>query len=50
MAQVMIYMYALPLVAGSPWEGKSLDGCLVYRDGTEKHIPPPSTTTSGKSL
>ena len=38
-AQVMIYMYALPLVAGSLWEGKTLDGCLVYRDGTEKHIP-----------
>ena len=38
-AQVMIYMYALPLVAGSPWEGKSLDGRLVYKDGTEKYIP-----------
>ena len=38
-AQVMIYMYALPLVADSPWRGKSIDGCLVYRDGTEKYIP-----------
>ena len=38
-AQVMIYIYALPLVPGSPREGKSLDGCLVYRDGTEKYIP-----------
>ena len=38
-AQVMIYMYALPLVAGSPWEGKSLDGRLVYKDGTDKYIP-----------
>ena len=38
-AQVMIYMYALPLVAGSSWEGKSLDGRLVYRDDTEKYIP-----------
>ena len=38
-AQVMIYMYALPLVAASDWEGKSLDGRLVYRDGTEKYIP-----------
>ena len=38
-AQVMIYLYALPLVRDSPWKGKSLDGCLVYRDGTEKHIP-----------
>ena len=38
-AQVMIYMYALPLVTGSPWEGKSLDGRLVYGDGMEKYIP-----------
>ena len=38
-AQVMIYLYALPLVHGSPWKGKSLDGCLMYRDGTEKYIP-----------
>ena len=38
-AQVMIYMYALPLVAGSPCEGKSLDGRLVYKDDTEKYIP-----------
>ncbi len=38
-AQVMIYMYALPLVADSPWEGKSLNGRLVYKDGTEKYIP-----------
>ena len=39
MAQVMIYTYALPLVAGSSWEGKSLDGRLVYKDDTEKYIP-----------
>ena len=38
-AQMMIYMYALPLVAGSPWKDKSLDGRLVYKDGTEKYIP-----------
>ena len=38
-AQVMIYMYALPQVADSPWKGRSLDGCVVYKDGTEKHIP-----------
>ena len=38
-AQVMIYMYALPLVADSPWAGKSLDGRLVYKDGTKKYIP-----------
>lgn len=38
-AQVMIYLYALPLVHDSPWKGKPLDGCLVYRDGTEKYIP-----------
>ena len=38
-AQVMIYMYALPLVHDSPWEGRSLDGRLVYKDGTEKDIP-----------
>ena len=38
-AQMMIYMYALPLVADSPWKGRSLDGRLVYRDGTEKYIP-----------
>ena len=38
-AQVMIYIYALPLIADSDWEGKSLDGRLVYKDGTEKYIP-----------
>ena len=38
-AQVMIYMYALPLVAGSPWEEKSPDYRLVYKDGTDKYIP-----------
>lgn len=35
----MIYMYALPLVRDSSWEGQSLDGRLVYKDGTEKYIP-----------
>ena len=44
-AQVMIYMYALPLVAGSAWQGKSLDGRVVYRDGTEIHIPAPAIDT-----
>ena len=38
-AQVMIYLYAFPLIADSDWEGKSLDGRLVYKDGTEKYIP-----------
>lgn len=38
-AQVMIYMYALPLAAGSPWKGKSPDGRAVYSDGTEIYIP-----------
>ena len=38
-AQVMIYMYTPPLVPGSPWEGKSFDGRLVYKDGTERYIP-----------
>lgn len=34
-AQVMIYMYALPLAANSLWKGMSLDGRVVYKDGTE---------------
>ncbi len=38
-AQVMIYMYALPLATDSPWGGKSPDGRVVYGDGTEIHIP-----------
>ena len=38
-AQVMTYMYALPLAADSPCEGKSPDGRVVYRDGTEIYIP-----------
>ena len=38
-AQVMIYMYALPLAADSPWKGRSPDGRVVYRDGTEIYIP-----------
>lgn len=38
-AQVMIYMYALPLAAASPWIGTSPDGRVVYKDGTEIYIP-----------
>ena len=38
-AQVMIYMYALPLAADAPWNGRSPDGRVVYRDGTEIYIP-----------
>ncbi len=38
-AQVMIYMYALPLAADSSCKGESPDGCLVYSDGTEIYIP-----------
>ena len=38
-AQVMIYMYALPLVTDSLWAGESPDGRLVYRDGAENFIP-----------
>ena len=38
-AQVMIYMYALPLAADSPCKGNAPDGRLVYRDGTETYIP-----------
>lgn len=37
--QVMIYMYALPRVAGSKWGGRTFDGCLVYGDGTRRDIP-----------
>ena len=40
----MIYMYALPLVAGSLWEGNSLDGRLVYWDSAEKCIPSSAST------
>lgn len=39
LAQVMIYMYALPLVRESPWEGRSVDGRIVYKDEVEKYIP-----------
>ena len=38
-AQVMIYMYALPLISGSPLRGHSPQGRLIYRDGKEKAIP-----------
>ena len=38
-AQVMIYMYALPLIPGSPLSGHSPQGRLIYRDGKEKAIP-----------
>ena len=38
-AQVMIYMYALPLVPVSPLSGHSPQGRLIYRDGKEKDIP-----------
>ena len=35
----MIYMYALPLIPGSPLRGHSPHGRLIYRDGKEKAIP-----------
>ena len=38
-AQVKLYMYLLPRVRGSRWYGTAFDGCLVYGDGSEKHIP-----------
>ena len=38
-AQVMIYMYALPLIPGSPLRGHSPQGRLIYRHGEEKAIP-----------
>ena len=38
-AQIMIYMYALPLVTDSLWAGDSPGGRLVYRDGTESQVP-----------
>ena len=39
-AQVMIYMYALPLVNGLSLGRRSRsDGRLVYRDGAENFIP-----------
>ena len=38
-AQVMIYMYAIPLIAGSPLTGHSPQGRLIYRDSKEKAIP-----------
>ena len=38
-AQVMIYMYALPLIPGSPLRGHSPQGRLIYRDVKEKNIP-----------
>ena len=38
-AQVMIYMYALPLIPSSPLREHSPQGRLIYRDGKEKAIP-----------
>ena len=38
-AQVMIYMYALPLIPSSPLSGHSPQGHLIYREGKEKAIP-----------
>ena len=29
-----------------PWKGQSLDGCLMYRDGTEKYIPASAIDTA----
>lgn len=37
--QVMIYIYAMPKVAGSKRSGRTFDGCLVYGDGTRRDIP-----------
>ena len=39
MMQVLIYMYAMPRVAGSKWGGRTFAGCLVYGDGTRHDIP-----------
>ena len=38
-AQMMIYMYALPLAQGSRWKNRTVGGCLVYGDGSRKPIP-----------
>ena len=37
--QVKLYMYLLPRVQGSRWQGVTFDGCVVYGDGHERHIP-----------
>ena len=38
-AQVKLYMYLLPRVQGSRWQGVTFDGCVVYGDGHERRIP-----------
>ena len=38
-AQVQLYMYLVPKVPGSRWRGWSLDGEVVYRDGSNVEIP-----------
>ncbi len=38
-AQVMIYMYALPLVADPKFRGREFSGCVVYSGGRRTEIP-----------
>ena len=38
-AQVQLYMYLVPRVPGSRWQGKTFDGEIVYRDGSKVEIP-----------
>ena len=38
-AQVQIYMYLVPRVPGSRWNGRSFDGEVVYRDGSKVEVP-----------
>ena len=38
-AQVQLYMYMIPRVKGSRWQGQAFDGEVVYRDGSKVEIP-----------
>ena len=38
-AQVQLYMYLVPRVPGSRWQGRAFDGEVVYRDGDRVKIP-----------
>ena len=38
-AQMMIYMYALPLAVEGRWNGRVINGCLVYGNGRRNQIP-----------
>lgn len=45
-AQVQLYMFLVPRVPGSRWQGTTFEGEVVYRDGNKVEIPASSVNAA----